>query len=114
MKFLVLAYGDETDWKALTKAEQDELLAQDDVLRARGDTVAAVATTVTTVRAWDGTPHTTDGPVAGSALPLAGFGIVEADSLDEVVRLVADTPCARAKGAVEIRQILAINDGDDG
>ncbi len=27
MKFLVLAYGDEKDWKALSKAEQDALLA---------------------------------------------------------------------------------------
>ena len=42
-------------------------------------------------------------PCAKPALPLAGFSIIEADSLDEVVQLVADTPCARAKGAIEIR-----------
>ena len=43
MKFLCLAYGAEKDWKALTKDEQDALLAQDDVLRKRGALMAAVA-----------------------------------------------------------------------
>ncbi len=36
--------------------------------------------------------------------------IIEAADLDEVIRLVAGTPCARAKGAIEIRPITAIND----
>lgn len=110
MKYLILAYGAEEDWNVLSKAEQDELLAQDEVLRQRGDVVAAVEPTAIVVRAWDGTPETTIGPFASSGKPLAGFGIIEAANLDEVVRLVADTPCARARGAVEIRPILAIND----
>jgi hypothetical protein len=112
MKYLCLAYGDEKDWIALSKSEQDELLAQDEVIRRRGALMAAVRLTVTTVRAWDGTPKTTEGPFAESRAPLAGFSIIEADSLDEVVQLVAGTPCARAKGAIEIRPILAINDGE--
>ena len=112
MKYLVLAYGDEKEWNALTKYEQDALLAQDEVLRKRGDLVAAVGTTVTTVRAWDGTPRTSEGTFGNLSLPLAGFGIIEASNLDEVVRLVAGTPCARAKGAIELRPISAINDSD--
>ena len=36
----VLAYWDEKDWNALTRSEQDALLAQDEVLRRRGDLVA--------------------------------------------------------------------------
>jgi YCII-related domain/SnoaL-like domain len=72
--------------------------------------MAAVQTTVTTVRAWDGKPTTTDGAFADSKAPLAGFSIIEAADLDEVIRLVAGTPCARAKGAIEIRPIMAIND----
>ncbi len=101
MKFLVLAYGAEKDWKALSKREQDELLAQDDVLRGRGDTVAAVERGVT-VKAWDRTPHVAEGPFARSEAPLAGFGVVEARDLDEAVSLVSKTPCAVARGAVEI------------
>ncbi len=109
MKFLVLAYGHESDWKALSKREQDELLAQDQVLRERGDLVAALGPPPTTVRAWDGAPLATEGPFAVAPLPLAGFGIVEAADLDEAVRLVAGTPCARARGAVELRPIATMN-----
>ncbi len=101
MKFLVLAYGDEKHWNALSPAEQDELLAQDDVLRRRGDTVAAVERGVT-VKAWDRTPIVTEGPFARSPAPLAGFGVIEARDLDEAISLVARTPCAVARGAVEI------------
>ena len=110
MKYLCLACGDEKDWNALTKSEQEALLAQDEVLRKRGDLVAAVQATVTTVRAWDGIPTTTDSAFAGSRVPLAGFCIIEAADLNEVVRLVARTPCARAKGAIEVRPITEIND----
>jgi len=113
MKYLCLAYGSEKDWEVLSKEEQEALLAQDVVLRQRGDLVAAVAPMVTTVRAWDGTPKLTDGAFAHGSAPLAGFGIIEAASLDEVVRLVADTPCARAGGAIEIRPITAINEDAD-
>jgi hypothetical protein len=105
-----LAYGDEKDWKTLTKGEQDALLAQDEMVRIRGALMAAVQTTVTTVRAWDGQPTTRQEAFAHSRVPLAGFSIIEAADLNEVVQLVAGTPCARAKGAIEIRPITAIND----
>ena len=110
MKYLCLAYGDETEWKTLSKSEQDALLAQDEVLRKRGDLVAAVEPSCTVVRAANGAPQTSEGPFGGSFLPLAGFGIIEAANLDEAVRLVAKTPCARAGGAVELRPILASDD----
>lgn len=71
------------------------LLAQDDVLRERGDLVAALGPAVT-VTAWDGTPTTSDGPYADPDVPLAGFGVIEAEALQHAVSLVADTPCARA------------------
>jgi len=110
VKYLCLAYGDEKDWKALTKGEQDALLAQDEVLRKRGALMAAVEPRATTVRAWDGTPTITDGAFADSSAPLAGFYIIEAADLSEAIQLVAGTPCARAKGAIEVRPITAIND----
>jgi len=104
MKFLCLAYGDEKDWNALSKREQDELLAQDEVLRQRGALMAAVGA-VKTVRAWDGTPSTTDRPIAVSEMPLAGFSVIEARDLEEAIELVSKTPCAVAKGAIEVRPL---------
>jgi hypothetical protein len=109
MKFLCLAYGDERAWNDLTKDEQAALLAQDEQLRKRGDVVAAVGPSSTVVRAWEGRPQTTEGPFGASFLPLAGFSIIEAANLDEAIRLVAQTPCARARGAVEVRPIAASN-----
>ena len=110
MKYLCLAYGDEKDWNVLPKSEQDALLAQDKVLRKNGALMAAVETKVTTVCAWDGTPKVTDGAFVNSGIPLAGFSVIEAADLNEVINLVAQTPCARAKGAIEVRPILVIND----
>jgi hypothetical protein len=111
MKFLCLAYGDEKDWNALSKQEQDEFLAQDEMVRSKGALTAAVKTDVATVRAWDGKPTVTAGPLVHADLPLAGFSIIEARDVDEVIQLVAGTPCARAKGAIEIRPILMLSGG---
>jgi hypothetical protein len=110
MKYLCLAYGAESDWKALDESEQNKLLAADDVIRKRGALMAAVEPVVTTVRAWDGKAEVTQHSFALLGAPLAGFSIIEAADIDEVIRLIADTPCARAKGAIEIRPIMFIND----
>jgi hypothetical protein len=78
MKYLCLAYGAEKDWRALSKSEQDTLLAQDAIIRSRGALMAAVDTEVTTVRAWDGEPTLTNGAFGDFNLPLAGFSVIEA------------------------------------
>jgi hypothetical protein len=105
MKYLCLAYGDEKHWKALSKSEQKALLAQDEVLRKRGDLVAPVQK-ATTVRVINGEVSATPGPFAQPRVPLAGFSLIDARDLDEVVDLVSKTPCARAKGAVEVWPIM--------
>ena len=105
MKFLCLTYGHEKDWVVLSEAEQAEFLAADEVLLKRGDTLAAVGPP-TSVRAWDGEATTSEGSFVEESIPLAGFSIIEADTVDEVVQLVSGTPCARAKGAVVVRPIV--------
>lgn len=111
MKYLVLAYGAEADWKELTPERQAELLKQDDVLRERGALIGAVENVCTIVTAPDDALAVTPGTFANPRVPLAGFAVIEAADLDEAVRLVADTPCVRAKGAVELRPLLGVNDG---
>lgn len=110
MKYLCLAYGAEADWKVLDEKEQTDLLAQDEVIRKRGALMAAVGSTVTTVRAWEGRAVVVEGSTAHLDAPLAGFSVIEAADINEVIDLVAKTPCARAKGAIEIRPIMFIND----
>jgi hypothetical protein len=101
MKFLCLAFGDEAGWNSLTDAEKAEVLTQDDVIRSRGATMSAVRPQVTFVRNWEKKLEVSKQPHA-AGLPLAGFSIIEAEDLDEVVKMVANTPCARARGVIEI------------
>ena len=102
MKFLCLAYGSAEDWEKLTEQDQQSFLAQDDVLRKRGDIVNAVEPAVTTVTNHDEKLCTKNEPFAITKRPLAGFSNIEADTLNEAIKLISNTPCARAKGAVEI------------
>lgn len=111
MKFLCPAYGDENGWNTLTEEEKREVLAQDAVIRDGGNLISAVQRTVTSVRNWDGNLEVNDEPFATKELPLAGFSVIEAENVEEVIRLVSNTPCARARGVIEIRPFW---NGDDG
>lgn len=103
MKFLCLAYGDESKWNALPKSTEEALWAQDDLLRARGDLVAEVRAPVT-VRFENGQARTVASPFGRVPLPLAGFYVLEARDIDEAIGLLSQTPCAHA-GAYELRPI---------
>ena len=46
--------------------------------------------------------ETTDGPFMSSALPVAGFSIVEAADLAEAISIASRAPCAVAHGVVEV------------
>ena len=108
MKFLCLAFGDQAGWDSLTDDEKVEALAQDAVIRSRGATRSAVRPQVTSVRNWDKKLEVSKQPHV-TGLPLAGFSIIEAGDIDEVVKLVANTPCARGKGVIEIRPFWDAN-----
>lgn len=109
MKFLCLAYGDEAGWNSLTDNQKQDVLAQDAVIRDRGNLMSAVKPDVTTVKNWEGNLEVSGAAFSELHLPLAGFSVIEADSIDEVVELVKNTPCARAKGAIEIRPFWEFN-----
>ena len=105
MRFLCLAYGKEADWLALPEARREELLHQDDGLRQRGAFISVVGEP-TVVRAWDGPVHRSSEAYAASDAPLVGFSIIEAVDVNEAVQLVAGTPCAVARGAIEVRPLV--------
>jgi hypothetical protein len=111
MKFLCLAYGDEAGWNSLSEEARREALAQDAVIRHRGSLMSAVQTSVTSVRNWDGNLEVSNERLTRTELPLAGFSVIEAENVEEVIALVSNTPCARARGVIEIRPFW--NLGDD-
>jgi hypothetical protein len=106
MKFLCLAYGREEDWLALSQEQRLEALAGDDVLRARGALISVLGEP-TVVTAWDGETKASVRPYALAQTPLVGFSLIEAEDLDEAIRLVAGTPCAVARGAIEVRALVS-------
>ena len=60
------------------------------------------------VRIRNGRQVTLDGPFAETKEMIAGFNIIEADSIDEAVRIAAEFPWART-GCVEVRPIVDVD-----
>jgi hypothetical protein len=110
VKFLCLAYGDEAGWNFLSEEAKRAALAQDALIRDRGDLMSAVRRTVTSVRNWDGNLEISNEHFARSELPLAGFSVIEAEDVKEVIKLVSNTPWARGRGVVEIRPFWNLDD----
>jgi hypothetical protein len=100
--FVTIGYGDRDGYDRADPAARDAAHAHDDRLRERGTTMGIAGTPVQ-VRNPDGTGITTQqGPFLSSALPVAGFALLEADSLEEAVELAAGSPCAVAHGVIEV------------
>jgi hypothetical protein len=113
-KYLILIYGDEQQWDAMTEAEREKLdCAHRDFRAAAGQRVLsgaelAAASTATTLRAdASGRLVTTDGPFLESKEVLGGYYLVEAADLDEICALTAGLYEVHAgHSAVEIRPVM--------
>jgi len=112
VRYLCLLYYDEKVLDGVSKSDYDALVAEavgyEDVLRESGHYVASNALqsvqTATTVRFRGGKASTTDGPFAETKEQLGGFFLIEAEDLDEALRLASKIPPARL-GCVEVRPI---------
>ena len=101
-KFVTIGYGDQDGYERTDAAVRDEAHAHEVRLRAAGAEMGIAAPPVQ-VRNHDGAGTTTEsGAFMSAALPVAGFAIIEAATLDEAIALVANTPCAVAQGVVEV------------
>jgi len=101
MRYLCLAYGDGKDFEILSPSDQQKLFDQDELIRKRGGLMATVRP-ATTVHSANGRVVTRPGPFAVGRAPLAGFSLIDAKDLDEVIELVSKPPCAVAGGAIEV------------
>lgn len=100
--FITIGYGDRDGYEATSSDVLDRAHARDAVLAARGAQLGIAGTPVQVRNHHGDGVRTESGAFLTSALPLAGFGVIEADSLDEAIALVAGTPCAVAQGVVEV------------
>ena len=115
MKFMLLIYNDASLLDALPKTEFDSrmrhCLAHADELRDDGKLldaqILAPPSAAKSVRIRGGRQTTLDGPFAETKEVLGGFNLIEADSIDEAVRVAAEFPWAQT-GTIEVRPVRDI------
>ena len=112
MQFLLLVYTDDTLLDALPAGEFDRLMKgcfmHADELRTEGKLLQSqqleAPSTARAVRIRKGQASVLDGPFAETKEVLAGFNLIEADSLEEAVRIAHEFPWA-AMGCIEVRPV---------
>lgn len=112
MKYLMLVYTDDALLEQLPEGEFDRRMQgcfhKADALRAEGKVVDSQqlepAATARSFRVRDGRTTVVDGPFAETKEVLAGFNLIEADSLDEAVRIAQEFPWAQT-GCIEVRPV---------
>jgi hypothetical protein len=124
MKYLLLIYSNPENWEhplflrnpeflAMPVEERDELTRQSEALHREisesGELVmvAALADPLNTrsIRVRDGVPATTDGPYVETKEQLAGYLVIDCESLERASEIAACIPDARF-AAVEVHPIM--------
>jgi hypothetical protein len=101
-RFITIGYGDREGYDRTDPAVTDAAHAHDAQL-GRDGALMGVAGSPVLVRNHDAAGvHTENGPFLQSSLPVAGFAVIEAASVEEAVEMVSRTPCAVAHGVVEV------------
>lgn len=112
MKYLCMAYEEESKLNALSRSEWDalrtETLTYVDELKKRGYLIAAEplqsVRTAATVRVRNGKVSITDGPFAETKETLGGFFLIDAKDMNEAIQVASKWPSARL-GSIEVRPI---------
>ena len=100
--FVTIGYGDQAGYDRTDPSVRAAAHEHDERLLA-GGALMGIAGQPVQVRNHDGAGvDTTDGPFLRSDLPLAGFAIIEAATVEDAISLVSKSPCAVAHGLVEV------------
>lgn len=101
-RFITIGYGDQMGYDRTSQAVKEAAHAQDAKLISDGAVMGIAGTPVQVRNPEAAGVETRDGPFMSSTLPIAGFAVIEAASLDEAVEKVSLVPCAVAHGVVEV------------
>ena len=105
-RFITIGYGDEAGYAATDEAVRSAAHDHDARLRAGGAIVGIAGDPVLLRNPDDSGAHVEPGPFLRADLPIAGFALIEAASLEAAVAMVSGTPCAVARGVVEVWPLL--------
>lgn len=113
-KYMILLYGDERQWEAMTPEQRKAHTAAHEAFTAEagsailGGEELEPATIATTMRSGgSGRVTTTDGPFLETKEALGGFYLLEAADLDAVTALASLLPESRdGHSGVEIRPVV--------
>jgi hypothetical protein len=101
-KFVTIGYGDRKGYDSTEASVRDAAHAHDARLREAG-VLMGIAGKPVQVRNPDAAKlETKTASFMTSSLPVAGFAVIEAETLAEAVTIVSKTPCAVAHGVVEV------------
>jgi hypothetical protein len=100
--FITIGYGDAAGYNRVSDACKADAHAHDDALRVAGALIGIAGNPVQVRNPEAGGVRVEPGSYLQSALPIAGFAVLEAADLDTAVELVSQTPCAVAHGVVEV------------
>jgi len=115
MKYLLLVHHDEEGLDALDTTERRQMLEESVRLtrqlhanrQYRSASPLHPASTAAIVRVRDGKKFVTDGPFAETHEQVAGYFLINAKDLDEVIGIAARVPGARI-GSVEVRPVKEV------
>ena len=114
MQYLLLIYHVENEWEALTEDERQRVYGQYRSLREDlsksgnwigGNQLQPIAT-ASTLRLKDKKPLITDGPFAETKEQLGGYFLVDANNLDDALKIVVRIPSVAIGGSIEVRPVV--------
>lgn len=120
MRYIGLIHNNPAAWQALSQSERDEHNRDADAFLEMvtesgelvgGAVVLAHPSNAKTVRVRNGVPAVTDGPFAEGKEHLAGYYVLECESIERAIEIATHDPSARYF-AVEVRPIMHMTASD--
>ncbi|HUG21049.1 YciI family protein [Piscinibacter sp.] len=108
--FITIGYGDREGYDRTPEPLRQAAHAHDAHLVAEGVVMGIAGECVQVRNPADAGVVQHRGPFMRSDLPIAGFSVLEAASLEEAIRMASKCPCAIAHGVIEVWPLLRSNE----
>jgi hypothetical protein len=109
--FMTIGYGDQDGYDRTPQAVRDAAHAHDASLVSSGAVMGIAGAPVQVRNPGASGLKVSEGQFLSSELPVAGFALIEAESIEDAIELVSKVPCAVAHGVVEVWPLQAAGDG---